>query len=62
MSKNSTYSNLTVRYYFKQTLLGLVLMLEYKEPGESPGMFYNKWRKAKAKDLAKSDFFNLEIK
>jgi hypothetical protein len=47
---------LTGRYYFKQTIFGLVLMVEYEYPDASPGFFYLKWRKAKPKDILNIDF------
>lgn len=47
---------LTGKHYFKQTLFGLVLMVEYKEPDSSCGSWIYKWRKAKAEDLLKDCF------
>ncbi len=43
---------LTGRYYFKQTMLGLVLMLEYKEiPQQGCDSCYYSWVKAHPSDI-----------
>ena len=47
--------DLTGKFYFKQTLLGLVLMVEYKEADTSPGSFLRRWRRAKNSDLVYLD-------
>ena len=49
---------LTGRYYFKRTLLGLVLMVEH-EVREFPPISYElKWSKATEEDLA---YLNIKI-
>ena len=43
--------HLTGRYYFKNTWLGLVLMVEHKEATETPGGWNKIWSKARNQDL-----------